>query len=254
MRNVRLIGMLIVLGVIGALMLIHPVAVQAEDICFEAGTDFDNKTGNDQTIYVRVFNLDKDRFETDSVRLAIVKEGEDPDLVFRIDLDDDDRYEFWFNTAPITRSDVWERRRARPCSTFGEGSSYGRYVQPTIAASAVVFFNSEAYEVYAADSDSTNGRGDLLLTVPLADVASVMANAAEQGRNLPIASGTGVTVYALSTGTCQMNALTPDNQVYEYEWNCLQPIANANALNASDVNPDSDTDVRSGGGGSYSYR
>jgi hypothetical protein len=96
----------------------------------------------------------------------------------------------------------------------------GRLNAYDAGALAIIYTNSgQGYDIYTIDPVTSDG--DLVLQITRAEVnAARDAALAPGGANTLIDSYNDITLWALNSGECQMNALNGDGSLYEFIFNC----------------------------------
>jgi hypothetical protein len=94
----------------------------------------------------------------------------------------------------------------------------GRLNADDLAAPAVIYATNSGYTVYAINPVTGNGR--LVLSVTTAQVTQALSEATTTGTNANIATVDGISLWALSSNECQMNAFAANGSLYEFIFAC----------------------------------
>lgn len=196
------------------------VTSATDDICQKGDLDYTNNSGSSQTIYVTAFDQERGETVGDSREVGSVGPGETLDRDVELDAPDDGDVIFIYSTESYDddQSNVnpIDQTAIDPCRLFNDGRLNPHHPD----APAIVYnVNNQFIDVYVFNAVSNVG--NRTVSIPYADVTATLASAAEAGENQLIEENFPVAVYALSSGTCQMNF---NGTVYVFEWNCaLQP-------------------------------
>jgi hypothetical protein len=222
------IGMAVLAGLWGT-----APALADEEICFEADFVYTNTTTSEQKLYATLFDEGEQRFMSGSQQFAELNPGATFDGVVRFDIDPSKDDLVLFSTVPSSgRTDVATVRAAligvstlQRCNVFTDG----RLNDNQAAAPVIVYNEGEFFSFYAVNP---NGSGTEILRVPLTEIAPTVATAVATGQNQVITEVSGLGVYALSAGTCQMNVFLPGGAQYVFEWRCnLSPATTVTTSN-----------------------
>lgn len=192
-------------------------ASATDEICQNADLTYTNQTGTDQTIYVTVFDEDSGETINESDTLTTLSPGETFDDGVRVDAPDEDGVIVIYSTQPLdddqSNPAFFDRSDVDPCFTFNDGRLNGL----DAAAPATVYnIGNQFIEVYSINMST--GDGTQWLQIPYSEVTATLALAQETGENQLIQERQHIAVYALSSGTCQMNVVSPG--FYVFEWEC----------------------------------
>lgn len=212
MRKLILFAVLCALITTGAAV----THAQDDDYCHEGNLSYTNESGTAQDIYVTVYDEKNNEVVEESRRVATVAPGETFDDSVRADApaDDDGDYVFVYSTGEYSGgAGYFDIGPIDPCYVFNDG----RLNWTDAAAPAIVYnINNTFIDIYAVNP--TNGNGTRVLHIPYENVKATMAEAKETGEHQMIEQFYGIAVYALHSGTCQMNV---NGAMYVFEWNCL---------------------------------
>jgi hypothetical protein len=110
---------------------------------------------------------------------------------------------------------------ARTGSCGGVELFDGRLNPHDAAALAIIYANSntQGYDIFAVNP--TTSRGDLVIRATRAQVNAALADAtASGGVNTLIAARGDISLWALTSGECQMNSFYADGSLSEFIFNC----------------------------------
>jgi hypothetical protein len=91
------------------------------------------------------------------------------------------------------------------------------------APAALYLFSESANLLHVYAIDPVTSSGNFAFSATSIEIAQVSARAVETGENLLIAENMNVSLYALSSGECQVNGYFPDGKLYEYIFECPTP-------------------------------
>ncbi|MEL6148970.1 MAG: hypothetical protein AAFU54_19800 [Chloroflexota bacterium] len=203
-----------VLGLMASVAALPALATDPDDddICQKDNVEYTNETGTDQTLYATAFDTSDDEI-IESREVETLSPGETFDDHVSIDAPDDDDILFLYSTSEITDADnlpYFDAGEPDPCKLFQDG----RLNEYDVMAPATVYnIGNRFIDVYTIN----NGQGTLTLRVPYIQVLNSLDAAVSSGENQLIQESDPVAVYALSAGTCQMNAY---GAAYVFEWDC----------------------------------
>ncbi len=221
----QLVMLIAALVVVGGLWAVAPVA--AEDICYEADFTYTNNSGGTQKLYATPFNEEKQRFTDSSKQFAELKNGQEFDGTVQVEADTDSGDIVLFSTVPANGRDDVDNVRANligtsslvRCNVFTDGR-----LNDGDAAAPIVVYEEDEFAAFSFYSVGTSGVGTEILRVPFADILPPLNTAIQTGENQLIVDQSGLAVYALSAGTCQVNVFLPGNQLYVFEWRCRRAL------------------------------
>ncbi len=98
----------------------------------------------------------------------------------------------------------------------------GRLNRRDLGATSFVFPTKDGFNV--VEFDRTSQRGLIEFSVTKAEIAAALETAKQTGQNQKIGSKSGAlygsTLYALTSGECQLNANQPDGKPYTFIFDC----------------------------------
>ncbi|MEM6529211.1 MAG: hypothetical protein AAF653_13015 [Chloroflexota bacterium] len=208
-----LISMVVTLGLLASAAVMPALATDPDDdICQKDNVEYTNETGTDQTLYATAFDT-SDNEIIESREVETLRPGETFDDHVSIDAPDDDDILFLYSTDEITDASnlpYFDAGEPDPCKLFRDG----RLNEHDVMAPATVYnIGNHFIDVYAI----SNSQGTLALRIPYGQVLDVLDLAISSGENQLIEENGHLAVYALSSGTCQMNAF---GAAYVFEWEC----------------------------------
>lgn len=218
MKRFGLFILLAVLSVTVQLILTPPPPATAAS-CVEAHLSYTNTTGSDQTIYATVWDSNLNKIVASSRLVVTLGPDESFDGTVQRNVSDGDGYVFLFSFGPVDEANpqFFATGEISSCGIFGDARLNN--TDRDAFAPAAVYENEtdETYEIYAIDLGT--GQGQKVLILPFEQINDAVDAAISGGENLLIEEGYGISIYALTAGTCQMNAFRPAG-LYEFEWMC----------------------------------
>ena len=215
----------LIVCLVGAVAAI-PVTAQSIESCYSGELAFTNTTGTDQTIFVGLLDPSTGEIAREMQAEATLAPNETFDDTVQNSIPDRDDLVIVYGTTKFkvgetpTGTTILIDQDVDPCNLFGDG----RLNSGDAAAPATVYnVNNTAFDIYAVNPQT--GVGTRVMRLSLTDIRSEIAAAQASGTNLLIREAVGISVYALSSGTCQMNVFQPDGKLYEFEWECNIPDA-----------------------------
>ncbi len=94
----------------------------------------------------------------------------------------------------------------------------GRLNANAAASPAAIYPTDDGYAIYAVDP--ATGNGARVLDVTNAQVGAALATATSTGANTQIAAFEGISLWALTSNECQMNAFAGDGALFEFVFGC----------------------------------
>lgn len=199
------------------LTLFMPVHAQDEAFCHQAAYTYTNATAGEQTLYVTVYEPVFKKVIGPSTPFAKLASGATFEGLVQEPAVPDKGYVFGISTAKVDPAApvFLLLLPIEPCNVFNDNR-----LNPDYAAAPVIVYKIEttAFDFYGVDTNTGNGQRILRLLID--DIRPVVERAKSQGQNLLIEEVNGVSIYALSSGTCQMNVFEPTGKLYEFEWYC----------------------------------
>jgi len=209
---------LLMLLMVTAGMTVVSSVLADDDICFKGSLDYTNNSGTDQTIYSTVYDPATKEVKSGSKKVTTVSPGETYDDPVERNADPDKHLVFIYSTSPIDENNIvyFNASVIDPCFLFHDG----RLNWMDAAAPAIVYnYENLYYDIYAVNPNT--GNGTRVMRVPFTAVTKTVESAVAANQYAVIQQAVGITIYALSSGTCQMNVFQPDGKLYEFEWVCV---------------------------------
>jgi hypothetical protein len=205
---------------IGAVMTI-PAVAQTIDSCYSGDLQFTNTSATEQILFVGLLDPSTGKIAREMQPTVTLAPNESFDETVEFSDDDRDDLVLVYGTTQFkngqtpTGTTILATQDVDPCSLFADGRLNGR----DAAAPATIYnVNNTAFDFFGVNSQT--GNGTRIMRISLIDIQAAIANAQTSGTNLLIREAAGVSVYALASGTCQMNVFQPDGKLYEFEWEC----------------------------------
>lgn len=206
---------LIVLVTVLALLIMGAAVVSGNDeYCHKGDLEYTNESGADQDIYVTVYDEESGEVVEDSRYVGTVGPGETFDDEVTADAPADGDYVFVYSNGEYTGgANYFAIGPIDPCFVFNDG----RLNWTDASAPAIVYNIGGIYvDIYAVNP--TNGNGTRVLRIPYDNIITTMTEAQEAGEHQLIDQFYGISIYALHSGTCQMNV---NGAMYVFEWACM---------------------------------
>ncbi|MEO0561177.1 MAG: hypothetical protein AAF125_03635 [Chloroflexota bacterium] len=222
LRKVAVIGLILVVSGLGAIL---PAAAQ-DAICYRGSLEYTNNSTEDVTIYATLFDVGQNQNLGSSVAIATLSPGETFDGDVENAAPDGTSAEFAITTENLSEgtdlagAGFITATAIDRCQLFNDG----RLNLLDAAAPVIVYPDENSTEEnpgYSFYGVGSNGVGNEIFDLAVSTISPVVDRAKANGENLLVTSQSGVAVYALSSGNCQMNVFQPDGKLYEFEWVCV---------------------------------
>lgn len=209
-----LVSFALLFALIGAALIVPNTALAQSDeyTCHQARLEYTNNTGGELSLYVTRYDNGQGKADGPRVKFATLADGATFDGYVREPAKRDSGMGFLITTSA---GGVITFLGIEPCGLFADArlNSYD-------AAATVTVYNTndEYFDFYGVNP--SNGIGQRILRLSVEEIATAISRAESSETNRLIEEASGVSVYALSSGVCQMNVFQPDGKLYEFEWAC----------------------------------